>query len=170
MTTQSPANNPPNVAADLMNPAPPSVGPHTKVGDIARLLLEHHLSGVPVVAPTGEVIGLVTQADLVTRHARVHFPFYLNILGGSIPLVGERRFREEVRHIIGRTAADVMTTDPETVEPDTALEDVATQMAEHDIDPLIVTRGDRLAGLITRADIVRLVAMEEGSGGQTTTS
>lgn len=151
----------PQVAADLMNPQPPTVAPDTSVGTVARLLLDEHLSGVPVVAPTGELIGLVTQANLVTRHAHVHFPFYLNVLGGLIPLRGEQHFQQDVRRITGRTAADVMTERPFTVDERTPLEDVATRMAEHNTDPVVVVRGDKLAGLITRADIVRLVAFEE---------
>jgi CBS domain-containing protein len=153
----------PRVAADLMDPRPPVVAPSATVGEVARLLLERHLSGVPVMAETGEMLGLVTQADLVSRHAHVHFPFYLNVLGGVIPLGGERHFREDVRRIAGRTAADIMTTQPHTVQEDAPLDDVATQLAEGGIDPLVVVRGDRLAGLITRADLVRLVAMEEAA-------
>ena len=151
----------PRVAADLMDPHPPAVGPDTRVGDVARLLLERHLSGVPVVSPAGELVGLVTQADLVARHARVHFPVYLSVLGSAIPLTGQRHFEEDLRHVAGRTAADVMTRDPDTVREDTPLEDVATRLAEEGSDPVVVTRGRRVAGLITRADLVRLVAIEE---------
>src|SRR5436190_20593009 len=139
MTASSPpageAPRPPQVAADLMDRQPPTVSPQTSVGEVARLLVERHLSGVPVVATTGELIGLVTQADLVARHAHVHFPFYLTLLGGSIPF-GEAHFREDMRHITGRTAADVMSEDPFVVGEDTLLEDVATRIAEDGIDPV----------------------------------
>src|SRR6266542_3074624 len=117
----------PRVAADLMNARPPSVTPDTSVGAVARLLLDQHVSGVPVVARSGELIGLVTQADLVTRHAHVHFPFYLSVLGGVIPIRGEHHFQEDVRRVTGRTAADVMSDRPFTVDEQTPLEDVATQ-------------------------------------------
>ena len=151
----------PQVAADLMDPQPPTVAPGTRVGDVARLLLERHLSGVPVVAETGELLGVVTQSDLVARHARVHFPVYLSLLGTAIPLTTERHFQDELRRVAGRTAADVMTRDPATAREDTPLEDVATRMAEDGEDPVIVVRGRRVAGLITRADLVRLVVIEE---------
>jgi CBS domain-containing protein len=149
------------VAADLMAANPPAVQPSTPVGDVARLLVERHLSGVPVVAQSGEVLGVVTQVDLIARHAHVHLPLYLNVLGGLIPLGGERRFREEVRRITGRQAADVMTTEPYAVEADTPLEDIATRMAEHEADPALVLSQGRLVGLITRADLVRLVVLED---------
>lgn len=164
MTDSAPTTNAPRVAADLMDRNPPAALPTTRVGEIARLLLDRHLSGVPVVAESGELIGLVTQADLVARHAHVHFPFYLNLLGGSIPLRGEHHFREEMRRITGRTAADIMSTDPYTAGADTPLEDVATRMAEHGVDTVPVVDRDKLVGLITRADLVRLVAEEETTG------
>jgi len=168
MTASSPpageAPRPPQVAADLMDRQPPTVSPQTSVGEVARLLVERHLSGVPVVATTGELIGLVTQADLVTRHAHVHFPFYLSLLGGTIPF-GERHFRQEMRRITGRTAADLMSEDPYTVDEDTPLDDVATRMAEDGVDPVVVVRGDKLAGLITREQLVRLVVSEEAPAG-----
>ena len=159
--TDAPQARIPRVAADLMDPQPPAVSPTTSVGEVARLLLERHLSGVPVVAEGGELIGLVTQADLVTRHAHVHFPFYLNLLGGYIPVRGEHRFQEEMRRITGRTAADVMTEDPYVVDLDTPLEDIATRMAEDRVDPVVVLDGDKLAGLITRESIIKLVVFEE---------
>jgi CBS domain-containing protein len=144
-----------------MEPNPPTVPPALPVGAVARLLLERHLSGVPVVGPSGELLGVVTQVDLIARHAHVHLPLYLNVLGGIIPLGGERRFREEVRRITGRRAADVMTTEPYTVEADTPLEDIATRMADHEADPALVLRQGQLVGLITRADLVRLVVLED---------
>ena len=151
----------PRVAADLMDPNPPAVAPDTRVGDVARLLLERHLSGVPVVAQTGELMGVVTQADLVARHARVHFPVYLSLLGSVIPVANRRHFEDDLRHVAGRTAAEVMTADPYTAREDTPLEDIATRMAEDGEDPVVVVRGNRVVGLITRADLVRLVAIEE---------
>jgi CBS domain-containing protein len=146
-----------------MDAHPPTVGPETGVAEVARLLLEQHLSGVPVVAGDGRVLGVVTQADLVARHAYVHFPQYLSLLGNLIPLAGERRFREEVRRIAGRAAADVMTAKPYVVDEADPLQDVATRMAEDGIDPVIVAREGRLVGLITREHLVRLIATEESA-------
>ncbi|MBI3971633.1 MAG: CBS domain-containing protein [Chloroflexi bacterium] len=160
-TPEAPPGSAPSVVADLMDRSPPTVPPTATVGEVARILLQHHLSGVPVVSVTGEVLGVVTQADLVARHAHVHFPFYLSILGGWIPLTGEHHFQEEFRRITGRTAADIMTTKPYMVGENAALEDVATRMAENGIDSVVVVRGRRLVGLLARADLVRLVAIEE---------
>jgi CBS domain-containing protein len=160
----------PRTAADLMDRRPATVPPTATVGQVARLLLERHVSGLPVVAESGEVIGLVKEADLVTRHATVHFPTYVSLFGMAVPLQTprqERELDEETRRIIGRTAAEVMTEDidPYVVSEDTPIGDVALKLAQDGLDPVVVLHGDRLAGLITRADLVRLVAFEEGTLG-----
>ncbi|HEX2183976.1 MAG TPA: CBS domain-containing protein [Chloroflexota bacterium] len=155
---------PPQVAADLMERNPRAVSPETRVGEVARILLEWHLSGVPVVRDDGTVVGVVTQIDLVRRHAHVHLPLYLELLGSVIPLGGERRFREDFRRITGRTAAEVMTAPAPTVQEDTPIDDVASRLTEPGGDPVIVVRQDRLVGLITGAHLVRLVVVEETSG------
>jgi CBS domain-containing protein len=162
------AVSPPRVAADLMDPSPPAVLPTARVGEIALALLKGHLSGVPVVAESGEVVGVVRLVDLVERHARVHFPVYIVLLGAPVnvtPWRSEREFQEEARHVLGRTAADVMTADIDdfVVDEDTPVEDVAEKLAREHVDPVIVLRHDRLAGLITRTHLVRLVAIEEGA-------
>ena len=61
-----PAESRPEVrtAADLMDRQPPAVLPDATVGDVARLIVERHVSGVPVVARSGEVVGLVTEGYL----------------------------------------------------------------------------------------------------------
>ena len=69
----------------------PAARPETVVGDVARLIVEHHASGLPVVAESGEVVGLITEADLVARHAHVHFPTYLTLFGMTVPLSTPRR-------------------------------------------------------------------------------
>jgi CBS domain-containing protein len=151
-----------------MDRQPPVVRPDTLVGDVARLIVEHHTSGVPVLAESGEVVGLVTEADLVARHAHIHFPTYLALFGMVFPLSTPRAAREldeETQKVIGRTAADVMTDDygHHVVTEDTAVEDVAERLAEPGNDPLLVMRGDRLAGVITRTALVKLVVLEESA-------
>jgi CBS domain-containing protein len=153
-------------AADLMDRQPPAVLPDALVGDVARLIVERHVSGVPVVARSGEVLGLVTEADLVARHAHLNFPTYLSLFGMAIPIDTFRRRREldaETRRVVARTAGEIMTEKfgDHTVTEDTSLEDVAERLSKVGLNPLVVLRGDRLAGLITRTDLVRLVAIEE---------
>jgi CBS domain-containing protein len=138
-----------------------TVRPDTRVGEIARLMVEHAISGIPVVDDAGRVVGIVTESDLIVRHARLHFPVYLPILGEVIPIGNLRRLNAELRRALGTTAADVMTSPVRTVDVDTPLEEVVTLLVDHRIGRVPVLKQGRLAGIITRADIVRLIAREE---------
>jgi CBS domain-containing protein len=159
------------IASDLMTPHVLTVRPDTPVGEIVRLLTDHSISGVPVVDDSGRVVGIVTESDLIVRHARVHFPVYLPLLGEVIPLGNLRHLREELRRALGVTAGDVMSTPVRTVDVDTPLEDVVTLLVDRKLGRVPVLQDGELVGIITRADIVRLIAREEGSeviGGRAT--
>lgn len=138
-----------------------TVAPETKVGEIARIMVEKAISGVPVVSD-GRLVGMVTEVDLVARNAHLHFPTFIQILDARIYLQSPRHFEEELRRMLGTTARDVMTTDVETVSPDADITDVATLMFERKVNPVPVTEDDRLVGIVSRTDIIRLLIQQEG--------
>ena len=146
--------------ADVMVREVISVAPETGVQEIARLLCSHRISGVPVVAPDGSVVGIVSERDLLVRNANLHVPNYIRVLDAMIPLSDPREFREELRRATGAIAADVMTPDVVAVEPETDLADAATLMLDKDVNRLPVIEGGRLVGVISRADFVRLLAQD----------
>ena len=131
------------------------VGPDTPVHDVARLLLDHDISGVPVLAPTGRLVGIITEADLIVRTANVHFPSYLQILDSYLILGDRKKYDEEVRRVLGSTAEEIMTRDVISVRPDTDLGEVARLMFEKRVNPVPVVEGKRVVGIISRSDIVR---------------
>jgi CBS-domain-containing membrane protein len=135
------------------------------VAEIARLMFDQHLSGLPVVDDDNRVIGLVTEQDLVSKHARFHLPSYIQILGGVLP-IGGRESDRELRHILASTARDIMSTRPVTVSPDTEVDDVASLMVDKNANPLPVTEDGRLAGIISHSDIIRLLLIEEDGDGK----
>jgi CBS domain-containing protein len=137
-----------------------TVTPETGVQDIARLLWSRGISGVPVVDAAGGLVGMVSELDLLVRNANLHIPQYLRVLDVMIPLGSRHHFEEELRRALGATAADVMTGDVVTVEPDTDLADAATLMLEKDVNRLPVVADGRIVGIISRADFVRLLAQD----------
>jgi len=147
--------------ADVMSPRVISVAPDTKVDAIARLLIDNDISGVPVVDGLGRIVGVVTESDLIVRNAELHFPRFLQILDSRIYVQSARHFEEELRRMLGTTAADVMSTPAIVVAPDDPLERAATLMVEKKVNPLPVVKGGRLVGIISRSDIVGLMACEE---------
>lgn len=161
---------------DIMTRDVISVRPDTPVATVARLFREKAISGMPVVNPAGEVVGIITEVDLVARHARPHFPSYFQFLDGIIYLESTKRYRESMRHILATTAGELMTTPAQTVGPEMDVQDLATFMVEHRVNPVpVIDDEENLVGVVSHTDLLRMIeeaeaaeeAAEEGSGAPT---
>lgn len=141
-------------ARDIMTTDVVTFAPDTPIRQIARTFRRLGITGAPVVEGR-KIVGIVTEIDLIARHARPHSPLYLPLLDAKIPLRGQREYREIVRRILGTTARDIMTTPVKTVPADADLEEVATLMVESKANPVPVVEGDRLVGIIGHTDLLQ---------------
>jgi CBS domain-containing protein len=143
--------------AEIMTREVISVRPDMRVGQIARVFREYQLSGLPVVSEEGELVGIITELDMVKRHARPELPAFLPLLGAYLPL-RTKEYRESLRRITGVVAEDIMTTPVNTIGPDASIEDAATVMVSNRSNPLpVVDEAGRMIGIISRTDILRVI-------------
>lgn len=148
--------------AEIMTRDVVTVKTSTSVSEIARLMVRQHLTGIPVTDDSGHLLGLVTDRDLVVRHARVHFPTYIPLLESLVYVGNTRHFKEELRKALASTAGELMSTEaPVTVGPETDILDVAALMFDKDVNPVPVVDHGRVVGIISRADLVKLLVQEE---------
>ncbi len=152
-------------ACDIMTTDVVTLTPDAPIRYIARTFRRLGITGAPVVE-AGEIIGVVTEIDLIARHARPHSPLYLPLLDAKIPLRGQREYRETIRRIVGLTARDIMTSPAKTVAADADLEEVATLMVESKANPVPVLEEGRLVGIIGHTDLIQHLeeAMEPVEG------
>ncbi|NLK51641.1 MAG: CBS domain-containing protein [Syntrophomonadaceae bacterium] len=143
------------LARDIMTRDVITVSPEMTVPEVAQVLLDHSISGVPVVSPDGNLLGIVTEGHLIARTARVKTPPILSLLGGLIYLENPARFEEELRKVTAVKVKDLMTQEVISVNEDTPISDISTLMIEKNINRVPVLRHRKLVGIITRADIVR---------------
>ena len=147
-------------ARDIMTKDPLTVSADLSVTDAARLMVENRVGALPVLAGE-ELIGLVTEGDLIMRDVKVEFPTYLHLLDGFIMYPpATARFESELKKAVGATVEDVMSTDPVTVEADTSVSDVATLMVDRDVSRVPVLESGKLVGIISKSDIVRSLIAE----------
>lgn len=154
---------------ELMRSPAVTVPRSASIGQVARSMVEQGLSGVPVTDDDGKLVGIVTESDLVVKHAHVHGPTYLGILGGVIPFE-TRHQDEEMRRALGVTATDVMTTRAASIDPDADVDDAATIMVDEDVRTVVVVEAGRVVGTVSESDIVRLLLVEEGEDDASATS
>ena len=132
---------------------------NTSVKEIAKLLVENNLTGIPVVKGK-EIVGIVTEADLIMQRAKLHMPSYIELLNSFLYLEDPTEVEEELKKILATRAFELMTREVITIHPDNSVSDLATLIEEEHINPIPVVRDDRLVGIVSRADIVRLLARE----------
>ena len=149
-------------ARDLMTVDVFSVRIDTAVSDIARLMSKHHVSGVPVLGMEGELVGIVTELDLIVRNGRLEMPVFLQIFDAVVPLELPGHLTTRLRHMLGTRAEDVMTRGVHTVTADADVEELVDVM-KRGVNPVPVLEGGRLAGIVSRSDLVRMMAKDLGT-------
>ena len=151
-------------AADLMTSPVVTVKPDAAIEYAAQLMLRHRVSGLPVTAGDGSLLGIITEGDLLRRaetgtekrHAR-----WVSLL------IGPGRLAQEYVRAHGRKVGDVMTEDVFTATPQTPLGDLVAVMEKRHVKRLPVLDRGRLVGIVSRADVVSalLGRLSRGSAG-----
>ena len=147
------------LVSDIMTKKVTSVGLETSIKEIARLLIKNDFKGVPVVDENKKVVGIITECDLILQNANLHLPTFIQILDGVIAL-GQKETEEELRRMTGAVAKEVMSQPPICVTSDSSVEELANIMWEKKINPVPVVDEGRLVGIVSRADIVKLIARD----------
>jgi CBS domain-containing protein len=142
-------------ARDIMTRDVTTVRPDTSVRDIAAVMVEKHISGVPVLSDDGKVVGIVSQSDLLHRAEigteRKH-KWWFRIFADSSELA------REYAKAHGLKARDVMSRYVVSVRDDAELRDVADILDARRIKRVPVIQEGRVVGIITRGDLVRALS------------
>lgn len=142
------------LARDVMTSEVVTATPTMSVEALTRLLLDKGVSGVPVVGAGGEVLGVVSEADLLRRlQSPRRQKWWLAFLADRVEMA------TEFARIHGRRVEDVMNQPAVTVAEETPVEEVAQILEEHRIKRVPVVREGRLVGIVSRRDLVRALAM-----------
>jgi CBS domain-containing protein len=142
-------------AADFMSARVISVTPDASVLECVRLMLQHRISGLPVIDAAGSLVGVVTEGDFLRRveaGTERKRPRWLEFL------TGPARLADEYVQSHGRKVSDVMTREPITIREDTPVEEVVRLMEARRIKRLPVMRGSQVVGIVSRANLLHALA------------
>lgn len=142
-------------AKDIMTTTVITVYPDTEIMQAAKLLLDNHINGLPVVDEEGHLQGMICQSDLISQQKKIPIPSFFLILGGAIPMSSQQNIDKEVQKMAASRVREAMTTNPLSVSPDANLEDIATLMVKNKIHTLPVLEQAKLVGIIGKEDILR---------------
>ena len=136
-----------------------SVSPEVTVKEVARLLREHEIGGVPVVDEEGKVLGIIGEADLVPKEMPLPFSREkVPTLFKKIVSKGLMDLEELYADMQNTTAREVMQAEVITVNAEDDIGRAAWLLAHHRIKRLPVLRDGKLAGMIARSDLIKILA------------
>ena len=142
-------------AKDVMTADVVTVAQDASVHEAIRLMLQRKISGLPVVDKSGTLVGMVTEGDFLRRSelgTERHAPRWIEFL------VGPGKLAENYVHAAGRKVRDVMTDKVQAVDEDAPLNEVVETMERRHIKRVPVLRGGKLAGIVTRANLLHALA------------
>jgi len=145
-------------AKDIMTTDVVTATESMSVKELAGLLFEHKISGMPVFDEKKKVIGVVTESDLIDQNKKVHIPTVVAILDSFVFLENPDKLEKDIKKMAGTVVGDICSREPIAAKPDTPLDELATLMAEQQVHTLPVLDGDQLAGVIGKSDIIRTIA------------
>ena len=147
-------------ASDVMTPDVISADPDATVLQAARYMIQHHISGLPVIDKTGTLVGILSEGDFLRRretHTDRRPSRWLEFL------MGPGKLAAQYTHTHGSKVSEVMTTNLHTVSEDTSLEKVVEMMERYRIKRVPVLRGKKIVGIVTRANLMHaMVSLARG--------
>ena len=143
------------LAGDAMTPAPVTVEPDTTVADAALIMAERGVSGLPVVDRSGQLVGIVTEGDLLRRRelgSEQRRTWWARLFRDDKSLAAE------FAKAHGRFVREVMTRNVVCVNHETPIGRVAELLSTLDIKRLPVLKDGALVGVVARRDVMRSLA------------
>ncbi|WP_295632916.1 CBS domain-containing protein [uncultured Mitsuokella sp.] len=143
---------------DIMTKNVITVKKDASIREIAQTIVDHDISGLPVVDEEGKVCGIVSEGDLVRKEFAPELPDELCILGAVIYYSGLREYQDAFRKIAAISAEQLMTKKVVAVHEDDDVSKVAKIMYDKHVKRVPVLDGEKhLLGIVSRRDIVKMM-------------
>lgn len=148
---------------EIMNKYPITVGKDEQITNVAKLMVKHNLTAIAVVDEENKLIGIVSEGDLLYKKVRPHAPHYINILGANIYYGGIGEYDGQFKKLLATEVAEIMSTEVITAYADAEVEVTVSAMVEKHLKNLpVVDDAYHLIGMVSRHDIMKLIAEEQG--------
>lgn len=146
--------------AEVMTSEVLTVKKETALKDAIQILADKKISALPVVEES-ELVGILSEGDLMWQESGVETPPYIMLLDSIIYLQNPARHDKEIHKALGQTVGEVMSARPLTIKPHQSVREAARLMHDKKIRRLpVVNDQEQVIGIITQGDIVRMMATE----------
>ena len=142
------------LAKDIMTKKVIAISKDATLAELAKLLIKNKISGVPIVDEKEELVGIVTEADLIIKESNLPFPLSFSFAF----LKSYESYTKSAKEYLETRVEEVMSTNVKTAREDMPISKVVNIMINNNINRIPILNNDgKLTGIITRADIVKTI-------------
>lgn len=142
-------------ASDIMTTNVITVKKETPLAELAEILYENHINGVPVIDDEGLLIGIICESDLIRKDKKLHIPTVVALFDAVFYLESSKKMEKEIQQFSATTVEDLFTRKVVTVDEKTPIDEIATLMTQEKFYTLPVMDGERLVGIVGKGDVIR---------------
>ena len=142
-------------AKDVMTKDVVTVTRLTTVRELAEIFAGRKISSVPVVDNAGNLVGIVTETDLIEQDRNLHIPTVVSIFDWVIYLESDKKFERELKKMTGQVVGDIYSQKVDSVAPDTPVSEIADLLASRKINAVPVVEEGKVVGIVARIDLIR---------------
>lgn len=142
-------------AGDVMTRDVITVKKETTIRELAELFNRHRISSAPVVDDNGEMIGIVTETDLIEQDKNLHIPTVISLFDWVIYLESDKKFEKALKKMTGQTVGEIYSEEFVKVTPATPVSDVADILSSRKMNAIPVLDGNKIVGIVARIDLIR---------------
>jgi len=140
------------LAKDIMTKKVITISKDATLAELAKLLIKNKISGVPIVDKREELVGIVTEADLIIKESNLPFPLSFSFAF----LESYESYTKSTKEYLETRVEEVMSTNVKTAREDMPISKVVNIMINNNINRLpILNKDSKLTGIITRADVIK---------------
>lgn len=150
-------------ASDIMEKNFVTASPSTSVFSLVHMFVKNKVAAIPIVDEEEQLIGIITDADLLYKKIKPHVPHYVNLLGASIYYNSISEYDKGFKKLMACTAKEMMTKNVIIAAPDADVEQLAGVMVAEHLKVIPIVDGRRVVGIVTRYNILDELYKEYGA-------
>ncbi len=144
-------------ARDIMTKEVVTVTSETSLKELAKIFVETRHSNIPVIDQDGQLVGVISETDLIEQQKPLHIPTVMALLDGVFYLNSEKRFKEQVDRVTATTVGELYQRDPVSCSPEATIREMAGLMSQHKVHLLPVLEDGKMIGVVARLDMIRVM-------------
>lgn len=149
-------------AQDIMEKKVITAAPDTSIFTLVDTFVEDNVNAIPVVNEDNEILGIITDADVLYKEVKPNVPQYINLLGANIYYGNLKKYEQGFKKLFACTAKELMTKKVIMAGPDATIEDLASVMVAEHLKAIPIVKDKKLLGLVERKNILRELYHEYG--------